>query len=200
VDPIRDGANWFAYVNNDPVNWVDPWGLAGSVQSLYKDDFQLAVDNAINDIASTEYGKTPDGKEMVRDLQNMNNNLRIVSEDLNSFRDPSDILYTKGTYDSDNNIIKLDKDLPLHEYAGTLTHEDQHKKNILMGMSPNDLENERIARETEYKVNKQLYDAGKYPSEPVAPDKQNWEKNYQNLQNYSIQNSIVEKKSVRKGA
>jgi len=27
VDPIRDGHNWFAYVNNDPVNWVDPWGL-----------------------------------------------------------------------------------------------------------------------------------------------------------------------------
>jgi RHS repeat-associated protein len=27
VDPVRDGANWFAYVNNDPVNWVDPWGL-----------------------------------------------------------------------------------------------------------------------------------------------------------------------------
>jgi RHS repeat-associated protein len=28
VDPVRDGANWFAYVNNDPVNWVDLWGLA----------------------------------------------------------------------------------------------------------------------------------------------------------------------------
>jgi RHS repeat-associated protein len=27
IDPIRDGANWFAYVNNDPVNWVDIWGL-----------------------------------------------------------------------------------------------------------------------------------------------------------------------------
>jgi RHS repeat-associated protein len=27
VDPARDGANWFAYVNNDPVNWIDPWGL-----------------------------------------------------------------------------------------------------------------------------------------------------------------------------
>jgi len=26
-DPIRDGNNWFAYVNNDPVNWRDPWGL-----------------------------------------------------------------------------------------------------------------------------------------------------------------------------
>jgi hypothetical protein len=27
VDPIRDGNNWFAYVNNDPVNYVDLWGL-----------------------------------------------------------------------------------------------------------------------------------------------------------------------------
>jgi RHS repeat-associated protein len=30
VDPVRDGANWFAYVNNDPVNWVDLWGLTAS--------------------------------------------------------------------------------------------------------------------------------------------------------------------------
>jgi RHS repeat-associated protein len=30
VDPVRDGTNWFAYVNNDPVNWVDPWGLTAS--------------------------------------------------------------------------------------------------------------------------------------------------------------------------
>ena len=27
MDPIRDGSNWFAYVNNDPVNYVDLWGL-----------------------------------------------------------------------------------------------------------------------------------------------------------------------------
>ena len=27
VDPIRDGHNWFIYVNNDPVNWIDFWGL-----------------------------------------------------------------------------------------------------------------------------------------------------------------------------
>jgi RHS repeat-associated protein len=30
IDPVRDGANWFAYVNNDPVNWVDLWGLTAS--------------------------------------------------------------------------------------------------------------------------------------------------------------------------
>ena len=27
VDPIRDGSNWFVYVNNDPVNYLDLWGL-----------------------------------------------------------------------------------------------------------------------------------------------------------------------------
>jgi RHS repeat-associated protein len=30
IDPIRDGRNWFAYVNNDPINWVDLWGLERS--------------------------------------------------------------------------------------------------------------------------------------------------------------------------
>ena len=26
-DPIRSGRNWYGYVGNDPVNYVDPWGL-----------------------------------------------------------------------------------------------------------------------------------------------------------------------------
>ena len=36
VDPIRDGSNWFAYVNNDPVNYVDLWGLSASDVTAYK--------------------------------------------------------------------------------------------------------------------------------------------------------------------
>ena len=27
VDPIQDGHNWYAYVNSNPVSWLDPWGL-----------------------------------------------------------------------------------------------------------------------------------------------------------------------------
>ena len=27
VDPIRDGRNWYVYTANDPVNYVDAWGL-----------------------------------------------------------------------------------------------------------------------------------------------------------------------------
>ena len=39
VDPIRDGSNWYAYVNNDPVNWIDFWGLSASdPKSKWKDN------------------------------------------------------------------------------------------------------------------------------------------------------------------
>ncbi|ORC31237.1 hypothetical protein B4O97_17135 [Marispirochaeta aestuarii] len=31
IDPIRAGKNWYAYVENDPVNWVDLWGLLPEV-------------------------------------------------------------------------------------------------------------------------------------------------------------------------
>ena len=41
VDPIRDGTNWFAYVNNDPVNYVDLWGLLAS-DGQRKNVFQMA--------------------------------------------------------------------------------------------------------------------------------------------------------------
>ncbi|NLK45774.1 MAG: hypothetical protein GX297_03865, partial [Treponema sp.] len=30
IDPIRDGNNWFAYVVNDPVNYIDPFGLTST--------------------------------------------------------------------------------------------------------------------------------------------------------------------------
>ena len=30
VDPVRDGSNWYAYCNGDPVNFVDAWGLCTS--------------------------------------------------------------------------------------------------------------------------------------------------------------------------
>ena len=27
-DPVKDGDNWYAYCGNNPVNYIDPWGLA----------------------------------------------------------------------------------------------------------------------------------------------------------------------------
>ena len=37
VDPIRDGRNWYSYVLNDPVNFVDLWGLECETGSDKKD-------------------------------------------------------------------------------------------------------------------------------------------------------------------
>jgi RHS repeat-associated protein len=49
VDPVRDGTNWFAYVNNDPVNWVDPWGLiASDVQAAIANTPQTTLGNLVN--------------------------------------------------------------------------------------------------------------------------------------------------------
>ena len=39
VDPIRDGRNWYAYVNNDPVNWVDLWGLEWKQTGKFNENY-----------------------------------------------------------------------------------------------------------------------------------------------------------------
>jgi len=36
IDPIRDGNNWFAYCNNEPVNFQDAWGLESDSERLAK--------------------------------------------------------------------------------------------------------------------------------------------------------------------
>ena len=46
VDPIRDGRNWYAYVLNDPVNFVDWWGLCGENDIPEVDQYSLAQINA----------------------------------------------------------------------------------------------------------------------------------------------------------
>ena len=43
VDPIRDGRNWYCYVVNDPVNYVDLWGLCGSDVPLAEVRFGVAT-------------------------------------------------------------------------------------------------------------------------------------------------------------
>ena len=50
-DPIRDGENWFAYVGNNPVNWVDPWGLSasdGKKNGLTRDQILDTIQTALN--------------------------------------------------------------------------------------------------------------------------------------------------------
>jgi RHS repeat-associated protein len=60
VDPVRDGNNWFAYVNNDPVNFMDEFGLSASekkislsINETRKKNLEFAA--ALRDIVGTPY-------------------------------------------------------------------------------------------------------------------------------------------------
>ncbi len=49
VDPVRDGDNWFAYVVNDPVNYIDLWGLSASdSNNKTPDQGQLVIFDPVN--------------------------------------------------------------------------------------------------------------------------------------------------------
>jgi RHS repeat-associated protein len=42
-DPLRSGRNWYAYVGNDPMNFVDPWGLREVILSEIAEAFGAKV-------------------------------------------------------------------------------------------------------------------------------------------------------------
>ena len=64
VDPIQDGHNWYAYVNSDPVSWLDNWGLCPTDAESGEDqtrnaDIEYTLDNPINqEDFDTRYGFT----------------------------------------------------------------------------------------------------------------------------------------------
>src|SRR5574344_2168304 len=65
IDPIRDGSNWFAYCNNEPVNFLDAWGLESwdginpalkdAVDEFYDVTYEWPVDDGR---ITTVYGPT----------------------------------------------------------------------------------------------------------------------------------------------
>jgi RHS repeat-associated protein len=79
VDPVRDGANWYAYVNNDPVNYIDPWGLTPG-------DIFLTPADAVADFGLGWNGisiiVTPDGSLKVFDP--ITGETRTIREDMPS--------------------------------------------------------------------------------------------------------------------
>jgi RHS repeat-associated protein len=58
IDPIRDGNNWFAYVNNDPVNCVDLRGLSPNDKGGSPSGTNVKAPSA-SDLGLTPYSQIP---------------------------------------------------------------------------------------------------------------------------------------------
>ena len=59
VDPIRDGRNWYSYVVNAPVNYVDLWGLQCKSESdgeIYGINYTFQSFNVENEYTKSQYG------------------------------------------------------------------------------------------------------------------------------------------------
>jgi hypothetical protein len=70
-DPVRDGANWFAYVNNDPVNWVDPWGLSASDRENSIIDIVINTWNSVIEFAAYVWHNVTEWHYEGRDEKNV---------------------------------------------------------------------------------------------------------------------------------
>lgn len=132
IDPIRDGNNWFAYCNNEPVNFLDAWGLSASdvqnkdIYDMNKSDpsntkcTQGDINKAINKIAESKWGKTV-GKEVVEKLNEMNANGKINISDVSKTHKDADGYYSRRTGE-----ITIDENLSGWDLERVLVHEGAH--------------------------------------------------------------------------
>jgi RHS repeat-associated protein len=148
LDPIRDGRNWFAYVNNDPVNYVDLWGLET------KDEFRLLIEIDILAVGQTPWGQN-EGKDIVTGLKQMNNDGKIIEEDLNKNRNPDDPRTIMEAYRRETGTLAIDINTTGTGLIDALVHGGTHKNDHGNGL-PQGIEREYTAFENQYTVNQQM--------------------------------------------
>ena len=81
-DPAKDGLNWYAYCGNNPIRYVDPWGLIGYdrlTNKITDDDIQAAFNELSSDTVAisngeiyiaeqVKSGEKPYGTELVKTI------------------------------------------------------------------------------------------------------------------------------------
>ncbi len=94
-DPIKDGTNWYSYAGNNPVLYIDPWGLAdifltGDRQYWVTtfDEMQEITDDTLDYnretgevfIVEMGSGKKKTGTALIRDLLNEEDDFTVYIE------------------------------------------------------------------------------------------------------------------------
>ena len=76
VDPIRDGSNWFSYVVNDPVNYVDLLGLESTLKTKILDFYENSPGEIVN---KTNYYLFPRADKNNKTTELLNEQFEIKS-------------------------------------------------------------------------------------------------------------------------
>ena len=139
VDPIRDGRNWYCYVVNDPVNFVDLWGLCGSDGKKLTDE-QLATakfflgesinGTPINYDDINIYNYAVDAETLRKLAENIDLPEEIKEETINNLQNP-----TRGTSLPGGNIYLPGNTI---NNEAILVHEIYHQ--VQYDSNPNTLE------------------------------------------------------------
>jgi RHS repeat-associated protein len=135
VDPKRDGANWFAYVNNDPVNWVDLWGLRPLTQKE-KDTYANASNSPVNYNSIDVQESMPTYKE-VRDILERNgiDTKPYADYQLQDWIESRDAISLPGTiYSPNRGTTPADLALMAHEIEHQAQYQNNNTKDVLQDL------------------------------------------------------------------
>ena len=97
VDPVQDGHNWYAYVNSDPVNWLDPWGLEPCKQESGEDKKSpVATTNTNKKNKSEGWRAYIERQVKENSTTNLGNGTKdilvIIPEEANSYDTPESLI------------------------------------------------------------------------------------------------------------
>ena len=122
-DPARDGLNWYAYCANNPVNFVDPWGMEYIVVSggAYKKDREGDYNYEFIETAIKKLRE-------LKDLKDGENLTWIIANEGWSSDDRSK--FTKVAQDIGANLIYIDHKDEMIEYINNKTDNSRDSDKI----------------------------------------------------------------------
>jgi RHS repeat-associated protein len=157
VDPVKDGRNWYAYVGNDPVNFVDPLGLEitvgdGLAYSEKRDTYHFRDEGTVEEKSKLTVTRSGESGQYTDELTLSVGDNVMSSQKVHS---------TKNVEDPDD---KHDFTLPVGNYTGELLdHSWQYNESIRVY-------NDDVAREWNFMIHPDVVTNPEHPKYPLDYD------------------------------